>query len=79
MIRTFRHKGLKALYEKNQTKGLNPQWLKRIRAILARLDAVPGIRTVQASVTDPGALRPLLERADLVVGAVPGQLGFETL
>jgi toxin HigB-1 len=39
MIRTFRHKGLKALYEKNQSKGLNPHWLKRIRAILARLDA----------------------------------------
>lgn len=39
MIRTFRHKGLKALYEKNQTRGLNPQWLERIRAILARCDA----------------------------------------
>jgi hypothetical protein len=34
MIRTFRHKGLKALYEKNQSKGLNPHWLKRNRAIL---------------------------------------------
>ena len=39
MIRTFRHKGLKALYEKGQTKSLNPQWLNRIRATLARLDA----------------------------------------
>lgn len=39
MMRTFRHKGLKALYEKGQTKGLNASWLKRIRAILARLDA----------------------------------------
>ncbi|MCB9969300.1 MAG: type II toxin-antitoxin system RelE/ParE family toxin [Geminicoccaceae bacterium] len=39
MIRAFRHKVLKALYEKNQTRGLNTQWLKRIRAILARLDA----------------------------------------
>ncbi len=38
MIRTFRHKGLKALYQENRTQGLNPQWLKRIRAIQARLD-----------------------------------------
>ena len=39
MIRSFRHKGLQALYEKDQTRGLHPPWLKRIRAILARLDA----------------------------------------
>jgi proteic killer suppression protein len=39
-------------YEKNQSKGLNPHWLKRNRAILARLDAskepadmdLPGLR-----------------------------------
>ena len=47
--------------------------------MLARLDGVAGVRPVQASVTDPAALRPLLERAQLVVGAVPGPLGFETL
>jgi saccharopine dehydrogenase-like NADP-dependent oxidoreductase len=34
---------------------------------------------VRASVTDAGALGPLLAAADLVVGAVPGPLGFETL
>ncbi len=39
MIKNFRHKGLKGLYEKGRTQGINPQWLKRIRAILARLDA----------------------------------------
>lgn len=39
MIRSFRHKGLKALYEANQGKGINPLWLKRVRAVLARLDA----------------------------------------
>ena len=52
MIRSFKHKGLKALYGKNQTKGINPAQLKRIRAILARLDAakepgdmdLPGLR-----------------------------------
>jgi proteic killer suppression protein len=39
MIKNFRHKGLKGFYEKGRTQGINPQWLKRIRAILARLDA----------------------------------------
>lgn len=52
MIKSFRHKGLKNLYEKEQTKGINPNWLKRIRVILVRLDAskepsdmdLPGLR-----------------------------------
>jgi len=52
MIRSFRHKGLKALYEKGRAKGINPAWLKRVRSILARLDAsrepadmdLPGLR-----------------------------------
>ncbi len=52
MIRSFRHKGLKAFYEKDQAKGINPDWRKRVRAILARLDAckepadmdLPGLR-----------------------------------
>jgi hypothetical protein len=35
----FRQKGLAALYEKNQTRGIGPQSLKRVRGILARLDA----------------------------------------
>ncbi len=52
MIRSFRHKGLKALYEKDQAIGINPDWRKCVRAILARLDAckepadmdLPGLR-----------------------------------
>lgn len=52
MIRSFRHKGLKNLYEKEQTKGINPNWLNRVKVILARLDAsqtpedmdLPGLR-----------------------------------
>lgn len=36
---SFRHKGLKALYQKNDASGLNPQWLKRLRSLLTRLDA----------------------------------------
>ena len=39
MIKSFKHKGLKGLYEKGRTRGINPQWLKRIRVVLARLDA----------------------------------------
>ncbi len=39
MIRTVRHKGLKSLYERGRSSGLNPNWIRRIRAILARLDA----------------------------------------
>ena len=48
-------------------------------ASLDRLQGVAGVRTVLASVTDAAAIAPLLARADLVVGAVPGPLGFETL
>ena len=39
MIGSFRHRGLKALYTKNQSKGIRPDQVKRVRAILARLDA----------------------------------------
>jgi len=52
MVKTIRHKGLKALYEKDQTKGIQQSQIKRLRAILARLDAAatpadmdfPGLR-----------------------------------
>lgn len=52
MIRTFRHKGLKALYEKDQTKGVRQDQVSRLRLILTRLDAsaepadmdLPGLR-----------------------------------
>ena len=39
MIRSFRHKGLKRLYEKGSARGLPPQMLPRLRLILADLDA----------------------------------------
>ena len=52
MIRSIRHKGLRSLYERDVPKGLNADWLVRIRAILTRLDAsktpadmdLPGLR-----------------------------------
>lgn len=52
MIKIIRHKGLKALYEKDQTKGVQQSQVERLRVILARLDAaatpadmdLPGLR-----------------------------------
>jgi len=39
MIKTFKHKGLRKLFETGNHKGVNPDHVKRLRLILARLDA----------------------------------------
>lgn len=39
MIKSFKHKGLEKLYTTGKSRSLNPQWVKRLRAIIARLDA----------------------------------------
>jgi len=39
MIKNFRHKGLKRLYDTGNQKGIRPEHVKRLRLILARLDA----------------------------------------
>ncbi|MDN5835805.1 MAG: type II toxin-antitoxin system RelE/ParE family toxin [Nitrosospira sp.] len=52
MIRSFRHKGLKRLYEENDLRGISADHAVKLRDILARLDAavfvadlnVPGFR-----------------------------------
>lgn len=52
MIKNFQHKGLKNLYETGSQKGVKPEHTKRLRIILARLDAsqtpedmnLPGLR-----------------------------------
>ena len=52
MIKSFRHKGLKALYEEDSTRGVRQDQVKRLRALLARLDVsrspvdmdLPGLR-----------------------------------
>ena len=50
MIRSIRHKGLRAYFERGQTKGINPDWRSRLRRILTILDAatqladMPGLR-----------------------------------
>lgn len=38
VIRRFRHRGLKRLYEKDDRRGLDPAQVDRLERILARLD-----------------------------------------
>ncbi len=40
MIQSFRHKGLKRLYEKALAKGLSADMVPKIERMLARLDVV---------------------------------------
>ena len=39
MIKSFKHKGLKNLFELGNHKGVNPDHINRLKLILARLDA----------------------------------------
>ena len=39
MIKSFKHKGLKKLYESGSKQGVKPEHANRLRLILARLDA----------------------------------------
>ncbi|MGD9203843.1 MAG: type II toxin-antitoxin system RelE/ParE family toxin, partial [Desulfobacterales bacterium] len=39
MIKSFKHKGLKKLYESGSKRGVKPEHVARLRLILARLDA----------------------------------------
>jgi toxin HigB-1 len=38
MIKSFKHKGLKKLFETGKTSGVNPQHVERLRKILALLE-----------------------------------------
>ena len=56
MIRSFRHKGLKRLYEDDDVRGLNREHVEKLRDILARLDAARVVTDMDL----PGfALHPL--------------------
>jgi proteic killer suppression protein len=56
MIGSFRHKGLKRLYEDDDAAGLNPGHVEKLRRILARLD----IATTPQDLDLPGyRLHPL--------------------
>jgi len=48
-------------------------------AALDRLRTRYPVKTVGADLTDPGAIRQVIRDTDLVIGAVPGFLGFRTL
>ena len=39
MIKSFKHKGLEKLYDTGSQQGIKPEHLKRLRVIIARLDA----------------------------------------
>lgn len=43
MIESFRHKGLRRLFEDNDAKGLSAEHVRKIRQILALLDAASTI------------------------------------
>jgi proteic killer suppression protein len=50
MIKSFKNKGLRRFWERNETRGLSVQNLPRIRAILVALDAA----TLPADMNQPG-------------------------
>jgi toxin HigB-1 len=70
MIRSFRHKGLAALYHAGQSKGVNQEHVKRLRQILAILDSAIVLDDINA----PGLrLHPLKGRkADFYAVSVSG-------
>ena len=39
MIKSFKHKGLEKLYDTGSQQGIKPEHFKRLRVIIARLDA----------------------------------------
>jgi len=43
MIQSFRHKGLKRLYEDDDPRGVMAEHLTKLRSILARLDAAVSV------------------------------------
>ena len=43
MIESFKHKGLKRLFETGNTSGVNPQHIERLRKILALLETSENI------------------------------------
>lgn len=48
MIRSFRHKGLAALFFDDQTRGVQQQHVRRLRLILARMDAATLLEDLNA-------------------------------
>lgn len=57
MIKSFKHKGLKKLYETGSVQGVRPEHAKRLRSILARLDAIQAPRDMDLPGLDLHLLR----------------------
>jgi toxin HigB-1 len=72
MIRSFRHKGLKRLYEDANPRGVIAEHVVKLRDILARLDAAGAVADMEV----PGfRLHPLKGRDERVlVRDGPGKL-----
>ncbi|MXX47000.1 MAG: hypothetical protein F4Z38_01640 [Chloroflexi bacterium] len=49
MIVHFRHRGLRRLYERDDPSGVPPQHLRKIRALLRRLDTAVGPQDMDIS------------------------------
>ncbi len=51
----------------------------RDESVLKLIQGIPNLTTLSANISDPDVLRKVIEPADIVVGAVPGFMGFKTL
>jgi len=49
------------------------------RRALSRCDRQPAIKTIQSDLSGPGEVKSLVDGFDMVVSAVPGFMGFQTL
>lgn len=56
MVKNIRHKGLQALYEEDSARGVRPDQVKRLKQILARLDASQGPEDMDLPGLRPHAL-----------------------
>ena len=55
MIRSIRHKALRAYWTKGQTRGLHPEWIRKLRRILMALEVAeePGEMNYPGSYFQP--------------------------
>jgi proteic killer suppression protein len=61
MIRSFRHKGLKRLYEDDDTRFVMAEHLTKLRNILARLDAAGSVEDMDLPGSNLHALKGQLK------------------
>jgi proteic killer suppression protein len=61
MIQSFRHKGLKRLYEDDDPRGVMAEHLTKLRNILARLDAAGSVEDMNLSGFNLHALKGPLQ------------------